>query len=305
MTRTTKNSQGLLSKDVSLDASYDESAIHEREEGAPTISETQLSNEEIVERRVKDLEEQLEMLQGENQSLESEIKAPTFTVERFKNNNEHFKEELFFLVLVRLRGGYRIEDMSIRFNMSPSNISRILITWYDFLHTQLRSLAIWATRQTVDETMPKCFQTIYPKTRVILDWTDIFIEVPSSYRSQSVTFSSYKHHNTVKGLVGIDPSGAVTFVSDLFTGRCLDKQIIRASGILDLLEKDDDVMADRGFEIEELLPEGVTLNIPPFLNDEPRLSLQDEWKTRKIASVRIHVERASSKHSKSYITFCP
>ena len=163
-----------------------------------------------------------------------------------------------------------------------------MITWYDFLHTQFRSLPIWATRQTVDEAMPKCFQTIYPKTTVVLDCTEIFIEVPSSYRSQSATFSSYKHHNTVKGLVGIAPSGAVTFVSDLFTGRCSDKQIVRASGILELLEKEDDVMADRGFEIEELLREGVA----PFLNDEPRLSLQDEWKTRKIASVRIRVERA-------------
>ena len=214
-------------------------------------------------------------------------------------------EEELFLVLVRLRGDYPIEDMSVRFNMLPSNISRILITWYDFLHTQFRSLPIWATRQTVDETMPKWFQTIYPKTRVILDCTEILIEVPSSYRSQSATFSSYKHHNTVKGLVGIAPSGAVTV--DLFTGRCSDKQIVRASGILDLLEKEDDVMADRGIEIEEWLPEVVPLNIPPLLNDEPRLSLQDEWKTRKIASVRIHVERAlkGSKHSKSYITFCP
>ena len=40
---------------------------------------------------MKDLEEQLGMLQGENQSLKSEIKATTFTVERFKNNDEHFK----------------------------------------------------------------------------------------------------------------------------------------------------------------------------------------------------------------------
>ena len=74
--------------------------------------------------------------------------------------------------------------------------------------------------------------------------------------------------------------------------QCSDKQIVRASGILDLLEKEDDVMGDRGFEIEDVLPEGVTLNVPPFLNDEPRLSLEDESKTRKIASVRVHVERA-------------
>ena len=84
----------------------------------------------------------------------------------------------------------------------------------------------------------------------------------------------------------------MTFVSDLFPGRCSDKQIVRESGILDLLEKEDDVMGDRGFEIEDVLPEVVTLNIPPFLNDEPRLSLEDESKTRKIASVRVHVERA-------------
>ena len=147
--------------------------------------------------------------------------------------------------------------MAIRFNMSASNISRILIAWFDFLHTQLRSLPIWATRDTVNDTMPKCFRNVFPKTRVILDCTEIFIEVPSSYRSQTATFSSYKHRNTAKGLVGIAPRGAVTFVSDLFTGRCSDKKIVQASGILDMLEKEDDVMADRGFEIEDILPAGV------------------------------------------------
>ena len=132
-------------------------------------------------------------------------------------------EEEFFLVLVRLRGNYPLEDLSVRFNMSDSNVSRILITWYDFLHTQLRGLPIWASRKTVDSTMPPCFQVTYPKTRVILDCSEIFTEVPSSYRCQSATFSNYKHHNTLKALVGIAPSGAVTFVSDAYTGRSSDK----------------------------------------------------------------------------------
>ena len=42
----------------------------------------------------------------------------------------------------------------------------------------------------------KCFKDLYPKTRVIIDYTEIFTEMPSSYRSQSATFSNYKHHNT-------------------------------------------------------------------------------------------------------------
>jgi hypothetical protein len=50
-------------------------------------------------------------------------------------------------------------------------------------------------------------------------------------------------------------------------------------------------MADRGFDIEEDLPPNVTLNIPLFLNGKDQLSLE-EVATRKIASVRVHVERA-------------
>ena len=54
-------------------------------------------------------------------------------------------------------------------------------------------------------------------------------------------------------------------------------------------------MADRGFDIEDDLPTGVTLNIPPFLNGKPQLSAEEEILTRKIASVRVHVERAISR----------
>ena len=51
-------------------------------------------------------------------------------------------------------------------------------------------------------------------------------------------------------------------------------------------------MADRGFDIESDIPDGVSLNIPPFLDGQPQLSADDVATTRKIASVRVHVERA-------------
>ena len=47
-------------------------------------------------------------------------------------------------------------------------------------------------------------------------------------------------------------------------GNASDKQIVKESGLLDLLEKGDSVMADKGFLIQDLLdPLGVTLNMPP------------------------------------------
>ena len=75
-------------------------------------------------------------------------------------------------------------------------------------------------------------------------------------------------------------------------GRVSDKKITRDCGILDLLEPGDQIMADRGFDIEDVLPTGVTLNIPPFSNGHDQLTLEEEVLTRKIASSRIHVERA-------------
>jgi hypothetical protein len=54
---------------------------------------------------------------------------------------------------------------------------------------------------------------------VIIDATEVFIQQPSLPELQQRTFSSYKNHNTFKALIGISPSGAVTFVSKLYPGN--------------------------------------------------------------------------------------
>ena len=69
----------------------------------------------------------------------------------------------------------------------------------------------------------------------------------------SQAFSNYKSTTTVKCLLGISPHGAVTFISSLFTGSMSDVEITKLSGLLDLLEPGDDVMADKGFTIRKIL----------------------------------------------------
>ena len=91
--------------------------------------------------------------------------------------------------------------------------------------------------------------------------------MPTSYRSQSPTFSLYKHHNKAKGLVGISPSGAITLVNDLYAGRFSDRKLKKDSGIYDLLEPGDSIMAGRGWRMVYL--EIFPLISPPFLNGQP------------------------------------
>ena len=131
--------------------------------------------------------------------------------------------------------------------------------------------------------MPRAFKIKYPSTRVIINATEIYIEKPNIPELQQLTFSSYKNHNTYKDLIGISPSGAVVFVSDLYPGCISDKELTRRSGLFDLLDRDDSVMADRGFDIEEDLSLlGVRLNIPPFLRGKEQLSAQELVETRRI-----------------------
>ena len=113
--------------------------------------------------------------------------------------------------------------------------------------------------------MPARFSA-YPNTRVVVDCFEIFIERPSLLKANCATFSNYKNHNTFKCLVGVSPAGCVTYMSDLWTGRASDKMITKHCGLVDLLSEGDNVMADRGFDVQDILSAArVTLNIPPTL----------------------------------------
>lgn len=198
----------------------------------------------------------------------------------------------FFLTLVRLYLGLLEQDLAIRFKISKSSVSRITCTWINLMYHSLKAIERYPAWHIVKKYMPQVFDD-YPNTRLIIDATEFSIERPSSLLSQSCTFSSYKNKNTVKVLVGIMPSGVITFVSPTYEGSVSDRKLVEVSGLLDILEPGDELMADKGFVIQDLLtPLGVRLNLPPFLNSNTQMAKEDVLLTRKIAHLRIHVERA-------------
>ena len=85
-------------------------------------------------------------------------------------------------------------------------------------------ICIWPSRQIVLETIPEDFKEKYLSTRVIIDCTEVRCEMPSSLLLNTELFSSYKNHVTLKALVGIAPNGAITFVSQLYTGSISDRE---------------------------------------------------------------------------------
>ena len=205
------------------------------------------------------------------------------------------KEE-FFLVMCRLRQGFPERHLGHLFDISQSTVSRIVISWVNFMYLRFGQLNIWPSRKVVNDNMPQDFKGKYPNTRAIIDCTEIKCQMPSSLLLNSELFSSYKNHTTLKGLIAISPAGHISFISQLYTGSISDREITERSGFLDLsFEANDSVMADKGFTIQDLLPVGVSLNIPPFLGSSAQMPAEDVVKTQEIASLRIHVERAINK----------
>ena len=201
--------------------------------------------------------------------------------------------EEFFLVLCRYKVGLLEEDLAARFRISQGLVSRIIVTWTKFMYYRFKELDIFPDRQIIELHKPECFKNKYEGTTVIIDATEIYIEKPSNPEAQQLTFSTYKNTNTLKALVGITPSGSVCFISDLYGGCISDKEITSKSGFIDKLQRGDEIMADRGFNIQEMLAsKGVKVNVPPFMNQSGQFTEQEMLATRRIATLRIHVERA-------------
>lgn len=144
----------------------------------------------------------------------------------------------FILVLMRLRLGLFEKDLAHRFRIAESTVSIIFRTWVRFLGLELQELIFVPPRDVLQEHMPTLFKEFYPSTVLILDCTEVQMERPSALDNQSSCCnSSYKPRPTMKGLVGITPSGVIGFVSELYPGSITDKEITVKSGILELLKQ--------------------------------------------------------------------
>lgn len=130
----------------------------------------------------------------------------------------------FFLFLVYLRTGVSQNFLSILFQIHQTTVSKIINHQSHIIFSKLKSVDIWPSRESVNKSMPLILKR-FPKCRVIIDCTEFPIQQPSSPLLQQQTFSHYKNTNTLKALIGITPSGAISFISDLWGGSISDKSL--------------------------------------------------------------------------------
>ncbi|XP_026021776.1 uncharacterized protein LOC113021362 [Astatotilapia calliptera] len=198
-----------------------------------------------------------------------------------------------FLTLIKLKLNFGHEDLSIRFNCSRGTVTNVFTTivsaLYDILYVGMLENNI-PSRAKNQTSLPDCFQP-FPNCRIVLDCTEVSVCNTERLDTQSHLYSQYKGRTTLKALIGVAPNGVITFVSNLYGGSASDKAITADCGVLQHLQPGDMVIADKGFTIRDILPEGVSLNIPSFLTNG-QFTQEEVNNNRKISCARIHVERS-------------
>ena len=154
------------------------------------------------------------------------------------------------ITLMRLKFNLSCQDLGYRFRTHKSTISGVFSHVIEVMYVKLKPLIIWPDRDVLD-TMPMDFCKHCPSCAVIIDYFEVFLERPSNLLARAQIFSSYKHHNTVKYLIGITPQETVCFISEGWGGRVSDKHLTENSRLLDHLIPGDTILADRGFNIQD------------------------------------------------------
>ena len=198
----------------------------------------------------------------------------------------------FFLTVMKLRRNRCNLELADDFGISEKDVTNIFVTWINFLYFHFKDPNCWPSRELVHYFAPTDFYRKFPSTRIIVDGVEMPLKKPKNPVAQQASYSTYKNRNTIKALVGITPGGFVSHISDVFCGSASDRQICERSTLPESLDPSDSVMADKGFNVQDLfIPYNVRINIPEFFKKKNRMSEQSVMKDRKIASKRVHVER--------------
>lgn len=204
--------------------------------------------------------------------------------------------QMVLLALMKLRLNPSFIDIGYRFQVDETTAARYFYRCLYILHKIFSNskMVHWPSeRENLLWNTPSYFRSTFKEQiTIIVDCFEIFCERSAILIAIAQAFSQYKHHATLKFLIGISTTGVIIFISSAFGGRASDKEIVLKSGFLNNLKDGDLVLADKGFLIEdEVNDKQASLRIPCFVKNGEQLHPTEVEVSRNYSRIRIHVER--------------
>ena len=204
-------------------------------------------------------------------------------------------EGQILLTLVKLKQNINFDMLSFINNIAKSTAIDHFWKSIDMMYEKMKFLIKMQDRDHIYETIPPVFKNKFPRLTSIIDCFEVLVESPSSLMARAKFYSNYKKHCTIKVLISCTPLGAINFISQCYGGSASVVQITRESDFSSskFHMPGDQILADRGFTLQDDFAAGSysELIIPAFTRSKMQLSTKEVEYSRKIAHVRIHIER--------------
>lgn len=219
-------------------------------------------------------------------------KESSYVVDLIINKTGISKRNVF-LVLRKLRHNESFTILGDCFGISRQRAGIIFSTSIIKIAEVLKPFIYWPEPTYIKFNLPLQFKHKFRNEQVIIDCFEIFIKKPSKVLDQALSWSSYKHSNTIKYLIGATPDGLIIFISKGFSGRITDNEIIKRSGFLDFIKKNTEILADRGFKdiLPDIMSKGGILLKPPSTKAGIVYTAEEAKMCKTVAAIRIHIER--------------
>lgn len=299
---TTTNEPTDNSGDYELEGSYESeeesdcSELSDEDEPSDSFDDESYENDDVDEKEKEDrrlmcdltislMEKQLQHYTGIN-------KESSYVVDVIIEKTGISKRNVL-LVLRKIRHNESFRILGDVFGVTRVQAGRIFSTNVKKMAEVLKPFIYWPDPTYIKYNLPLQFKHKFRNVQIIIDCFEISVRKPKKVIDHALTWSSYKHSNTVKYLIGATPDGLIIFISKGFSGRITDTEIIKRSGFLNFIKKNMEVMADRGFKdiAPDVMSKGGILIKPPSTKAGTIYTVEEAKMCKIVAATRIHIER--------------
>eukprot|EP00562_Extubocellulus_spinifer_P031445 CAMPEP_0178710732 /NCGR_PEP_ID=MMETSP0699-20121125/17939_1 /TAXON_ID=265572 /ORGANISM="Extubocellulus spinifer, Strain CCMP396" /LENGTH=841 /DNA_ID=CAMNT_0020359303 /DNA_START=197 /DNA_END=2725 /DNA_ORIENTATION=+ len=211
----------------------------------------------------------------------------------------------YLIYSVYAHSGWKMRSVAALFGISMTLVSDIVYAWANVLVDTLRQFFPTPTRSQMLRAYPASVVRKFGHAFLflLLDATEERADTASMKIMHAALFSAYKHHSTLKWLVGSDPIGTVwdDSISNAYPGAISDNMQTVATSILDIVPFGWAVEVDKGFLIDSDCAMKGLICIRPMkkLDGQTQQSKADTALTQKVGKTRIPIEQVNGQMQQS------
>jgi hypothetical protein len=154
-----------------------------------------------------------------------EAMADASKVKKSRSRPLHWKTE-YLVYCFFVRCNISMTRIAALFGIGRNLVHDIVYAWANMLCDTLTKAFPTPTRSQMLRAYPKSVMKKFGHLHIfmLLDATEIFAQVASMKSVNAILYSAYKHHSTIKWLIGCDPIGTVwdDSISDGYPGAISD-----------------------------------------------------------------------------------